>query len=134
MKGFVFDYAPLYDALRTDKELMRPTVAKNHLSCNARIRIRKVLLDVHGPYCWLCNTRIRGEEPSLDHIVPRSKGGRNSIANLRLAHKRCNTARGNGDVPVLILTHDMRLDRPQGWRNSSRPKQRERETAPNTVS
>lgn len=33
--------------------------------------------------------------PSLDHIVPISEGGEHTRANCRLAHLRCNTARGN---------------------------------------
>lgn len=28
--------------------------------------------------------------PTIDHVIPRSKGGRNSWSNVRLAHKRCN--------------------------------------------
>ena len=55
--------------------------------------------------CWLCglpldfaaDPRTRWS-PSVDHIIPRSKGG--SVydrANLRAAHYRCNSARGAGD-------------------------------------
>lgn len=33
--------------------------------------------------------------PSLDHIVPRSKGGTDEIANLRTAHRWCNSVRGD---------------------------------------
>lgn len=32
--------------------------------------------------------------PSLDHIIPVSKGGDNSATNLRLAHTHCNSLRG----------------------------------------
>lgn len=55
-----------------------------------------------GPSCWLCgkvvNLEIRWNSawaPSLDHVVPRSKGGGNELKNLRLAHQSCNTKRGN---------------------------------------
>ena len=33
--------------------------------------------------------------PSVDHIVPISKGGQHQLSNLRAAHLRCNIARGN---------------------------------------
>lgn len=33
--------------------------------------------------------------PSLDHIVPVSEGGQHTYANTRIAHLRCNHARGN---------------------------------------
>jgi hypothetical protein len=32
---------------------------------------------------------------SLDHIMPKSLGGGPEIENLRLAHRRCNSYRGN---------------------------------------
>lgn len=35
---------------------------------------------------------------TFDHIVPRSKGGLDELANLRLAHRRCNESRGNDPV------------------------------------
>jgi 5-methylcytosine-specific restriction endonuclease McrA len=42
--------------------------------------------------------------PSLDHIVPISKGGDHSRANSRLAHLACNSSRGNrGDDEQLML-------------------------------
>lgn len=34
--------------------------------------------------------------PSLDHIVPQSKGGGHEPENLRLAHRWCNAVRGDG--------------------------------------
>lgn len=33
--------------------------------------------------------------PSLDHIVPRSRGGSDDIGNLRTAHRWCNSVRGD---------------------------------------
>lgn len=32
---------------------------------------------------------------TFDHIVPTSRGGLSVVANLRLAHRSCNMARGN---------------------------------------
>lgn len=33
--------------------------------------------------------------PSVDHVIPRSLGGRDDLANLRLTHWGCNQQRGN---------------------------------------
>ena len=33
--------------------------------------------------------------PSLDHVVPLSLSGAHTPENVRLAHVRCNTAKGN---------------------------------------
>lgn len=42
---------------------------------------------------------------SLDHIVPLSEGGAHDPSNVRLAHLRCNTVRGNrgGDEQLLLV-------------------------------
>jgi 5-methylcytosine-specific restriction endonuclease McrA len=53
--------------------------------------------------CWLCGRDIdyqadprSGESFTLDHAVPLSKGGvLLDPANVRAAHRRCNSARGN---------------------------------------
>ena len=55
-----------------------------------------------GWKCWLCrrpvDRSLAGQEvpgaPTRDHVVPASLGGSNARHNLRLAHRRCNIARG----------------------------------------
>lgn len=69
--------------------------------------------DVVAAYCrrdgWVCGVCGEGinsdpsewfpkTKPSLDHIVPRSKGGSDYPTNIRLAHFACNASRGNGSV------------------------------------
>lgn len=46
--------------------------------------------------CQLCGREILlFKTASLDHIIPRSAGGRTRERNLRLAHKKCNSARNS---------------------------------------
>lgn len=69
-----------------------------------------------GGTCWLCGEQVDLDgprtapaAPTVDHVVPRAEGGTSDPVNLRLAHRRCNGARGSripeltwpGDVPVL---------------------------------
>lgn len=40
---------------------------------------------------------------TVDHVVPRSKGGNDDIANLRPAHAHCNYARGARSVATAAV-------------------------------
>nr|DAF15281.1 MAG TPA: HNH endonuclease [Caudoviricetes sp.] len=33
--------------------------------------------------------------PTVEHVTPRSRGGTDSLANLRVAHHTCNVRKGN---------------------------------------
>lgn len=64
---------------------------------------------------WRCHDCRKAVDPklkwpdvmsaSLDHLVPLSKGGVHDPANVRLAHVRCNSARGNrgGGEQLLLI-------------------------------
>ena len=54
--------------------------------------------------CSLCHTSVKRSDATLDHIVPLSKGGNHTYANVALAHHRCNSSKGNR-----IKTQQMRL-------------------------
>jgi hypothetical protein len=78
------------------------------------------LAERDGWWCWLCGGAIdpsAGRDSAMcatvDHLVPRSRGGSNEPDNLRLAHKRCNVRRGNqlpelswpAEWPMLMTVH-----------------------------
>lgn len=56
---------------------------------------RQRLIERDGMLCALCGKLMGRRTVSIDHIIPKSLGGTNDMANLRLAHKRCNIIRGN---------------------------------------
>lgn len=64
----------------------------------------KKLVCPPGSYCWLCKKPIQfglrprhPMGPSIDHVVPLSKGGHpTALANLRPSHYGCNSRRGAG--------------------------------------
>ncbi len=58
------------------------------------------LAERDGWWCWLCGEAVDPTatgpwQPTVDHLVPRSRGGSSDAANLRLAHRRCNNHRGS---------------------------------------
>ncbi|MCB0916647.1 MAG: HNH endonuclease [Actinobacteria bacterium] len=66
-------------------------------------RLRQQVVDYYGRTCWLCGANILGTV-SVDHVIPRSKGGTDDLDNLRPCCLRCNMSRGNrmgpGRAPV----------------------------------
>lgn len=63
---------------------------------------RQAVYERDGFVCQLCDDPVDvnldsrdAMSATLDHIVPRSLGGLNEPANLRLAHRSCNSKRGN---------------------------------------
>ena len=80
-----------------------------------------------GWVCWLCEGEIDPEAPrshpgapTVDHVVPKSRGGRTEASNLRLAHRRCNGRRGN-DLPELHWPERFMLTDPTSlWQSLAR--------------
>lgn len=57
---------------------------------------RALVIKEYGQTCWLCGHWINLEDMSVDHVIPRSKGGSiTDLDNLRPAHSECNKRRGN---------------------------------------
>ena len=62
--------------------------------------------------CWICGGKCDmtadgndNNYPSVDHIIPVSLGGKDEWDNVRLAHRICNSLRGNTpaeDIPHLV--------------------------------
>lgn len=60
----------------------------------AQAKRRQRLIDRDGSDCWFCG-RPLGEDITFEHLVPKSDGGFNKLANLALAHAACNKRAGN---------------------------------------
>ncbi len=60
---------------------------------------KKQLSNKYGECCWWCGCRLPLDKLTLDHLKPKSRGGSDSLENLRLACFRCNHSRGNSLFP-----------------------------------
>jgi hypothetical protein len=56
---------------------------------------RKNVLSRDNYTCQYCSFRGSREELTLDHIIPRSKGGGNTFTNIVTSCKECNSKKGN---------------------------------------
>lgn len=59
---------------------------------------RKLYLSQRGRCHW-CDKRILLQDATLDHVMPRSKGGANHQFNLVVACRDCNGKRADDDPP-----------------------------------
>lgn len=73
---------------KTDEQLL-PKKGRS-----SREPTRTALLERDGPDCWFCGTEM-GDDCTIEHLIPKSKGGRNSKANYVLAHAHCNQQAGD---------------------------------------
>jgi 5-methylcytosine-specific restriction endonuclease McrA len=74
------------------------------------------LFETYGTDCYLCNLPIdfdapkRGEGSKLsswpDHQTPTSKGGSNTLENVRPCHRKCNESKGNKTYEEYMLTRN----------------------------
>ena len=67
----------------------------------ARRRRKRLVWTRSFGTCQWCWQAVSLEEASLDHIVPRSKGGTNDISNLQIMHPECNSRKGSSEMPIL---------------------------------
>jgi 5-methylcytosine-specific restriction endonuclease McrA len=54
--------------------------------------------------CGICDTTVYGEF-HIDHVVPLSKGGEHSYANVQLAHPSCNLSKGANIMNAMITKY-----------------------------
>jgi hypothetical protein len=88
LDGEAFAWSQPYDLANPDKKPKAKKVGKGP-KASAKASSRAKLMDRDGSDCWFCALPL-GEDITLEHLVPQSRGGGNDIANLVLAHAACN--------------------------------------------
>ena len=56
--------------------------------------------------CFYCGHHVTEDEATIEHLVARSMGGPNHIANYVLAHAHCNQTAGNLSVAEKVRLRD----------------------------
>lgn len=83
------------------------TSMAKHMSAPKRRWRREAILKRDGNQCAWCGVTFTDENPStLDHVIPRSRGGSNHIRNLVLACNDCQQQRGCDHIPEWIGSVD----------------------------
>ena len=69
-----------------------------------KVSKRQEIYDRDSGRCAYCSTRLAFGDITLDHVIPRSRGGRNTMANRVVACQSCNLAKGDTLPKVHPLT------------------------------
>ena len=70
---------------------------------NTRKKVnRSILYRRQGGYCAGCSQYFRPRNLTIDHVVPRSKGGSSDMSNLQLLCHACNQMKGSGTQGQLL--------------------------------
>lgn len=62
-----------------------------------RSEVLKILVGLQGRSCSICGGYMHRTDMTIDHVIPRSMGGRHDFSNWLLAHKRCNADKANAN-------------------------------------
>lgn len=102
---------------RVYQRIDKPQKPMNPLPSIQNSGFAKVLFKRDNYICHLCKAEVSmaaslnevdSSAPSIDHIVPKSKGGSNAPSNLATACISCNKRRGNTDL--IIFQEDSEND------------------------
>jgi hypothetical protein len=77
---------------------------KNRPSLSTKMYFALVERDTSA--CFYCNEHVAEDEATIEHLVARSMGGPNHMANYVLAHARCNQTAGNLSVAEKVRLRD----------------------------
>ena len=105
------DYDPSPKPLRHAKTepIIRPKKEKRK-NIPAKVRQmtwRKYIGSSMDGKCWCCGDDISIEKWHAGHVIPASKGGPDTVANLRPLCQGCNLSMSNRHMPDFIHDHDM---------------------------
>lgn len=74
----------------------------------AAVKLAGELMIRDGRRCFYCDTELRGEAAAVEHLLPRSRGGSDDLANLALSCRPCLAEVGDRPVVQKIRFRDER--------------------------
>lgn len=100
------------------------------MATNTKPRIYHLWLK--SPYCYICKKRISWEATTADHVIPTSKGGDNTIKNLRPCCGPCNGKKADKmpeHLPPELLPEyvQRKIERESRWKRKQEQRQKSSE-------
>ena len=98
-----------YDNTRRDRRIRKEIVVDEDINLHALFKRDRGVCYLCGKECDWNDYIIRDRTvicgdlyPSIDHVVPLSKGGKHSWANIKLAHRKCNCNKRDNIPPISL--------------------------------
>lgn len=90
--GYLYDIKP-QEPYKKNKQ------GKRRLS---NLPIRTALHEKEGGVCHYCRKELTINQVTIDHIIPKSKGGKNSFNNYVCACQKCNSLKSSLDYDFFM--------------------------------
>lgn len=83
---------------------------------------RRIVFKRDKGICHICSLSVDPDKFHLDHVVPVSKDGEHSYANIRLAHPHCNLVKSTKTVgqAITMTAKQRRIRLADEWINKNR--------------
>lgn len=93
---------------------LAPAVVRKRAGGRHRANLVNTVIERDGADCFFCGEALvpdsdgtpDGDRTTLEHLVSRTHGGPNHVANLFCAHQRCNNAASHLSAPEKIALRD----------------------------
>lgn len=76
---------------RNERKQQQRQVSDGEQSTAMRVHI----IERDNSTCYMCHRKLPFSEVTLEHVIPRSRGGRTVESNLKVACEPCNNRKGN---------------------------------------
>ena len=80
---------------------------RNVVTSYGNLKPRRRLYMMQEGLCYGCQENVSFDQSSIDHIIPKSKGGRSDYSNYQMLCKRCNVLKSNKDMQYLYERLDV---------------------------
>lgn len=94
-KGFPIEIKDTELATRLKQVQEKVKLKKTEAKHASTIKKREKVYKRGDGICYICDKPVSFEEFTIDHVIPKSKGGPDKLHNMMPTHAKCNNAKGN---------------------------------------